>query len=105
MAQLDDLLTQALHDIAADAPTLPPLSAQLRRRVRTGRIRTALACVAAIAVASSGLVAGALAIDRAARSLPKTPPSSRPAWARYPLNAVELVAVGGWRESLLYVAA
>ncbi|HYK33994.1 MAG TPA: hypothetical protein VEV63_18625 [Streptosporangiaceae bacterium] len=105
MAQLDELLTQALHDIAADAPTLPPLSAQLRRRVRTGRIRTALACVAAIAVASAGLVAGALAVDRAARSLPETTPSSRPAWTRYTLNSVELVAVGGPRASLLYVAA
>ena len=105
MAQLDDLLTQALHDIAADAPTLPPLSPQLRRRIRTGRIRMALACVAAIAVASAGLAAGAVAIERAARSLPPTPPSSRPAWTRYALNSVELVAIGGPRASLLYVAA
>ena len=105
MAQLDDLLTQALHDIAADAPPLPPLSPQLRQRIRTGRVRTALACVAAIAVASAGLAAGALAVDRAARSLPKTPPASPPAWTTYPLNSVELVAVGGPRASLLYVAA
>jgi hypothetical protein len=105
MAQLDDLLTQALHDIAADAPPLPPLSPQLRHRIRAGRVRTALACAVAIAVASAGLVAGALAVDRAARPLLRTPPTSRPAWTRYGLNTVDLVAVGGPPASLLYVAA
>jgi len=105
MAQLDDLLTQALHDMAAHAPPLPPLTPQVRHRIKTGRMRMALACVVAIAVASAGLVAGALAVDRAARSLPQTPPASRPAWTRYALNSVEMVAVGGPAASLLYVAA
>lgn len=105
MAQLDDLLTQALHDMATDAPALPPLSPRLRRRVRAGRIRAALTSITTIAVVSAGLAAGALAIDHAAHSLPPAPPSSRPAWTSYQPNSVELVAVGGPRESLLYVAA
>ena len=66
MANLDELLTEALRDLAAEAPGLPPLSPRVRRRIRAGRAATAVAGVAVAAGLSAGLAIGVQALTRAA---------------------------------------
>ncbi len=102
MAELDELWTEALRDLAAEAPGLPPLSPRARRRIRAGRIGASLASVVAVAGICAGLVVGAQALYRAARSQPSSSPVSHPAWAANTQGGVDALAVGG---SMLYVAA
>lgn len=101
MAELDKLLTEALHDLAADAPGLPPLSPRARRRIWAGRAGAILASVVAVAGVLAGLVIGALALNRAARSQPPNSPRPRPAWAINTSGGVDGLAAG---RSMLYVA-
>ena len=74
MAELDDLLTEALHELAVEAPPLPPLSPRSRKRIRAGRAGAILVSVVVAAGVSAGLVIGLLALNRAPR--PKPPPKS-----------------------------
>jgi hypothetical protein len=89
MAELDDLLTQALHELAAQAPPLPPLSPRARRRIRAGRAGAILATAVVAAGVCAGLIVGAQALSRAQR--PRPPSSPHPAYwtatvlARIPL--------------------
>ncbi|HEY5987307.1 MAG TPA: hypothetical protein VIV12_13175 [Streptosporangiaceae bacterium] len=101
MAELDKLLTEALHDLAAEAPQLPPLSPRARRRIRAGRAGTILASVVVVAGLVAGLVIGALALNRAALSQPPNSPRPHPAWAINTSGGVDAMAVG---TSMLYVA-
>ncbi len=102
MAELDELLTETLRDLAAEAPGLPPLSPRARRRIRAGRAGVILASVVAVAGICAGLVIGVQALNRAARSQSPNSPSSHPAWAANRLGVVDALAVG---RSVLYVAA
>lgn len=102
MAELDKLLTEALHDLAADAPQLPPLSPRARRRIRAGRAGGILASVVVVAGMVAGLVIGALALNRLTRSQPPSSPGPHPAWAINTPGGVDALAVG---RSMLYVAA
>jgi hypothetical protein len=102
MAKLDELLAEALHDLAADAPELPPLSPRARRRIRAGRAGAILASAVVAAGVIAGLVIGALALNRAARSQPPNSPGPRPGWAITTSSGVDALAVG---KSTLYVAA
>ena len=102
MAELDELLTEALRDLAVEAPGLPPLSPRARRRIRAGRFRAILASVVVVAVACAGLVIGAQALNRAVRSEPPSSSISHPGWAASKLGGVDALAAGG---SSLYVAA
>ena len=67
MAELDELWSAALRDLAAEAPGLPPLSARARRRIRVGRAGMVLASVVVVAGTSTGLVVGAQALTQAGR--------------------------------------
>jgi len=67
MAELEELLAGALHDLAAEAPQLPPLSSRARMRIRAGRVGAILASVVAVAGVCAGLVLGAQALSRATR--------------------------------------
>jgi hypothetical protein len=78
MAELDDLLTEALHELAVEAPPLPPLSPRSRKRIRAGRAGAILVSVVVAAGVSAGLVIGVLALNRAPR--PKPPKSPNPAY-------------------------
>ena len=100
MAELDELLAEALRDLAAEAPGLPPLSPRARRRIRAARAAAILASVVAAAGVCAGLVIGALALSRATRPKPSSPGSYR-AWAINTPGGVDAFAVGG---SMLYVA-
>lgn len=102
MAELDKLLTEALHDLAAEAPELPPLSPRARRRIRVGRAGAILASVVVVAGVLAGLVIGALALNRATRSQPPSSPRPHPGWAVNTPGGVDALAVG---RSMLYVAA
>jgi hypothetical protein len=99
MTRLDHLLTEVLHEIASDAPDLPPLSSRMRRRILVGRIRAALAGVLIIAGVSAGLVVGAHAVTTAPH--PKHAIAIGPGWSAHGLGSVDAVAVG---RSDLYVA-
>ena len=101
MAELDDLLTEALHELAAEAPPLPPLSPRSRKRIRAGRAGAILVSVVVAAGVCAGLVIGVLALNRAPR--PKPPKSPNPAYwtatvqarIRLPLSQSTDVAVLG----------
>ena len=56
MAELDELLAEALRDLAAEAPGLPPLTSRSRRRIRAGRTGAILASVLIVAALCAGLV-------------------------------------------------
>lgn len=68
MAEFDQLLTEALRDLAAEAPGLPPLSPRARRRIRVGRAGAILASAAVVAAVSAGLVLGAQALHLVSRT-------------------------------------
>ncbi len=76
MAELDELLSAALRDLAADAPGLPPLSLRSRRRIRAGRAGAIVASVVVVAAVCAGLVIGVQALNRVTRSQPPNPPNS-----------------------------
>jgi hypothetical protein len=101
MAELEELLTEALRDLAAEAPVLPPLSPAARRRIRAGRAAALLASVVVVAVVCAGLVIGALALNRTVRSKPPSSPRPHPAWTINTSGGVDALAVGG---SMLYIA-
>jgi hypothetical protein len=101
VTELDKLLTEALRDLAAEAPGLPPLSPRARRRIRAGRGAAILASVAVVAGVCAGLVIGALALNRATRSQPPNSPRPRPGWAINTVGGNDALAVG---RSMLYVA-
>ena len=102
MAELPELLTESLRDLAAEAPGLPPLSPRARKRIRAGRFRAILASVVVVAGACAGLVIGAQALIQAARSQPPSLPISHPGWAASKLGGVDALAASG---STLYVTA
>ncbi len=102
MAELDELLAEALRDLAAEAPGLPSLSPRARRRIRAARAGAILASVVVVAGVSAGLVLGALALSRATRSRPPNSPKPHPAWAINTVGGNDALAVG---SSMLYVAA
>jgi hypothetical protein len=99
MSGLDDLLVQALHDFALDAPDLPPLSPRSRRRILFGRLRALLAGAVAVAGVCAGLALGAIAVTHASRS---PGPAVGPGWTAHGLGRVDAIAVS---RSELYVAA
>jgi hypothetical protein len=101
MAELEELLTEALRDLAAEAPVLPPLSPAARRRIRAGRAAALLASVVVVAVVCAGLVISALALNRTVRSKPPSSPRPHPAWTINTSGGVDALAVGG---SMLYIA-
>ena len=70
MSELDELLARALRELAADAPSLRPLPARARRRIRAGRA-SRMAAVTLGAVAAAGM-SGGLVIGAQARSQPST---------------------------------
>ena len=74
MAELDELMTGALRDLAAEAPGLAPLSPRARRRIRAGRAARALVSVVVAAGLFGGAVVVAQALNRTAR--PSTPSTS-----------------------------
>jgi len=76
MAELDELLAEALRDLAAEAPGLPPLTSRSRRRIRAGRTGAILASVVIVAALCAGLVIGVRALNRATRPPPAIPPNS-----------------------------
>ncbi len=76
MAELDELLAEALRDLAAEAPGLPPLTSRSRRRIRAGRTGAILASVVIVAALCAGLVIGVRALNRATRPQPVSPPNS-----------------------------
>jgi hypothetical protein len=102
MTDLDELLTEALSDLAAEAPALPALSPRARRRIRMGRASTILASVVVVAGALAGLVIGAQALNWATHTRPPISPRPHPAWAINTPSGYDALAVGG---SMLYVAA
>ena len=80
MAELEQLLARALRELAADAPSLRPLPARARRRIRAGRA-SRMAAVTLGAVAAAGM-SGGLVIGAQARSQPPAGPApARPAIA------------------------
>ncbi len=76
MAELEELLTEALRDLAAEAPALPPLSPEARRRIRAGRAAAMLTSVVVVAAVCAGLVIGGLALSRGVRSRPHHAPNA-----------------------------
>jgi DNA-binding beta-propeller fold protein YncE len=76
MAELDELLAEALRDLAAEVPGLPPLTSRSRRRIRAGRTGAILASVVIVAALCAGLVIGVRALNRATRPQPVSPPNS-----------------------------
>ena len=85
MAELDELLTAALRDLATEAPALPPLPPRARRRIRARRATAIVASVAVVAGVSAGAVLGVRALTKAA------PPPASP---RHPVTAYVLSGSG-----------
>jgi len=101
MAELEELLTEALRDLAAEAPRLPPLSPRSRRRIRTGRAGVIVAGVVVAAGICAGLITGAQVLNRAVHSRPPNSPGPARTWAINTSGGFDALAVGG---SMLYVA-
>ena len=68
MADLNELLTEALRDLAAEAPELPALSPRARRRIRMGHAGVILASVVVVAGVLAGVVIGAQALNQSPRA-------------------------------------
>ncbi len=78
MTGLDDLLTDALRDLAAAAPQLPPLSRRARRRIRAGRAGAILASAAVVAGTCTGLAVAAQSLGTRSQPAAQEHPLGRP---------------------------
>jgi DNA-binding beta-propeller fold protein YncE len=78
MTGLDELLTDALRDLAEAAPQLPPLSRRARRRIRAGRAGTILASAVAVAGTCTGLAVAAQVLGTRSQPAAQEHPLGRP---------------------------
>jgi hypothetical protein len=104
MSDTDELIADALHDLAAQAAPVPPAADALWRAGQRRRRLSVLATSAAAGAIVGALVVALIVADLGSghRGGPAAPPSAAPVWLRTP-GPEELAATAALRGSLCEV--